>query len=215
MNIHKKKYMIYTIGYSCFSIDAFVNILKKHQINAVVDVRSVPYSQFKPIFNRETLINYLKKENIIYVFLGDNCGARIDAPECYINGKADYKLISKHSKFQKGIIRLRDGIQKYQIALMCAEKDPISCHRTILICRNLRLNDIQILHLLCNGTIEDHKVTEKRLMKLYNLDQPNLFLTEAQRLEEAYNLQGEKIAYSEKKDIQNCQLYGVKENVKH
>ncbi len=201
MNIHKKKNMIYTIGYSCFSIDAFVNTLKEHQIKAIVDVRSVPYSQFKPDFNRETLINYLKKENIVYVFLGDNCGARIDVPECYINGKADYKLISKQSNFQKGIIRLRNGIQKYQIVLMCAEKDPISCHRTILICRNLRSNDIQILHLLCNGTIEDHKITEKRLMKLYNLDQPNLFLTEAQRLESAYDSQGEKIAYSENKDI--------------
>ena len=100
-------------------------------------------------------------------------------------------------------------MQKYQITLMCAEKDPISCHRTILICRNLRSNDIQILHLLGSGTIEEHKVTEKRLMKLYNLDQPNLFLTEAQRLEEAYDLQGEKIAYSENKDIHQRNVTAV------
>ena len=91
---------------------------------------------------------------------------------------------------------------------MCAEKDPIACHRTILICRNLRSVDIQILHLLGDGTVEDHKVTERRLMKLYNLDQPSLYLTKAQSLEEAYNLQGEKIAYSENEEIQNGRSRG-------
>jgi len=215
MNIIPKKQVIYTIGYSCFTIDGFISLLKKHQITAIADVRSIPYSQFKPEFNREALINYLRKKNIMYVFLGDHCGARIDAPECYINGKADYTLISKHAKFQEGIARLHKGMQRYKIALMCAEKDPISCHRTILICKNLRSVDIKILHLWCDGTIEDHRVTEKRLMKLYNLDQPNLYLTEAQSLEEAYNLQGEKIAYSENEDIQNGRLHGVKANVRY
>ena len=227
MDIIQKKYMIYTIGYSCFTIDSFISLLKKHQITAIADVRSMPYSQFKPEFNREALINYLRKENLVYVFLGDHCGARIDAPECYVNRRADYKLISKHAKFQEGMARLNKGMQKYKIALLCAEKDPITCHRTILICRNLRSIDIQILHLWDDGTVEEHRAAEKRLMKLYGLDQPALYLTKAQSLEEAYNLQGEKIAYSENNEnnegiqndkldgLQSDQLDGVKANARY
>ncbi|MFH1429585.1 MAG: DUF488 domain-containing protein [Candidatus Margulisiibacteriota bacterium] len=187
---------IFTIGYSSFSTDEFIQILNKYGINVIVDVRSLPYSRYKQEFNRENIKDLLLKNNISYVFLGDNCGARIDAAECYINGKANYHLIARHPKFQEGINRICKGLeQDYNIALMCAEKDPITCHRTILICRNLRLKNIQIKHILQNGGIEDHSKSEKRLMKLFKLDQPAFFRTEEERLEEAYNLQAERIAY--------------------
>jgi hypothetical protein len=79
---------------------------------------------------------------------------------------------------------------------MCAEKDPITCHRTILICRNLLLSEgITIKHILSNGRVEDHKDSELRLMKLFKLDQPDLFRTDQQRLDDAYSRQGENIAY--------------------
>lgn len=128
---------LFTIGYSPHTYDSFLNILRKYQISALVDVRSSPYSQFKPEFNRETLKDLLKKHKIAYVFLGDYCGARVEDPTCYVNGKVDYNLVAKSQKFKEGLERIKKGMDIFRIALMCAEKDPITCHRTILISRNL------------------------------------------------------------------------------
>ena len=191
----KNKKIIHTIGYSAHSVESFIAALKKFHITAIADVQSQPYSKFKPEFNRESLKNYLSNKGIEYVFLGDNIGARIKAPECYRNGQVDYELISKHPLFQEGIDRLLEGIKKFSIALMCAEKDPINCHRTILICKTLKKYQIQINHIIDADTFENHTETEHRLLKLYHLEQPDLFMSEAQRLAEAYFRQEKKIAY--------------------
>ncbi|MFV9689917.1 MAG: DUF488 family protein [Desulfobacteria bacterium] len=200
---------IFTIGYSTFSVDGFIETLNSNNITAIADVRSSPYSRFRPEFNRENLKQILLRNNIAYVFLGEECGARINAPECYINGKADYHLIANHPKFQEGLRRIREGLKRYRIALMCAEKDPITCHRTILICRQLRSKDIRIQHIMANDSVEDHAESEKRLMRLFKLDHPNLFITEATSLEDAYDRQGRKIAYQKVESYQDEQMIGV------
>lgn len=192
---HNTKKVIHTIGYAAHTIESFIGTLKNFEITAIADVRSRPYSKFKPEFNRENLRSVLTENKIEYVFLGDNIGARIKAPECYKNGQANYELISKHPLFQNGIDRLLKGMEKFLIALMCAEKDPINCHRTILICKKLKAYQIQIFHIIDDKTYEKHSETEFRLMKLFNLDQPALFMKDAERLEEAYFRQEEKIAY--------------------
>ena len=200
---------IFTIGYSTYSLESFLRVLEKYSINAIADVRSIPYSKFKPDFNRDFLEGYLSKKKMAYVFLGDNCGARINAPECYVDGKADYHLIAEHPTFREGLKRLRSGINnKYRIVLMCAEADPVNCHRSILVCRNLRFSEIRIKHILKDGSVEDHQKTEKRLMNLFNLYQPNLFKTESDRLEDAYALQGEKISYRGDGDLEEKNLTG-------
>ncbi|MBF0234308.1 MAG: DUF488 domain-containing protein [Desulfamplus sp.] len=186
---------LFTIGYSPHSLDSFFHILSKHKITALVDVRSSPFSKYKPEFNHESLIKFLKIKKIAYVFLGDYCGARIENPSCYVNGKVDYQLVAKNPKFKEGLIRIKKGMENYKIALMCAEKDPITCHRTILICRNLLHTKIKIKHLLSDGTVETHEDSEKRLLKLFKLNDADLFRSEQQRLDDAYSLQGEKIAY--------------------
>ena len=115
---------MHTIGYAAHNVESFIAALKKFNITAIADVRSKPYSKFKPEFNKENLKKALVDNGIEYVFLGDNIGARIKAPECYKNGQVEYELISKHPLFQKGIDRLLKGMEKFSIALMCAEKDP-------------------------------------------------------------------------------------------
>jgi uncharacterized protein (DUF488 family) len=187
--------IIYTIGYASHTVESFVAALKKFNVTAIADVRSTPYSKFKPEFNRENLKNSLAKDQIEYVFLGENIGARINAPECYRNGQADYDLIAKHALFQEGIDRLLRGMKKFTIAMMCAEKDPINCHRTILICRELKKYEIRICHIIDSNTCEAHPDAELRLMKLYHLEQPQLFMKDSERLEAAYSRQSEKIAY--------------------
>jgi uncharacterized protein (DUF488 family) len=189
------KKIIHTIGYAAHTVESFITALEKFNITAIADVRSQPYSKFKPEFNKENLKKVLIDKRIEYVFLGDNIGARIKAPECYRNGQVDYELISKHHLFQAGIDRLLKGMEKFSIALMCAEKDPINCHRTILICKHLKRYQIQIYHILDDDTLENHSETEFRLMKLFHLDQPDLFMKDSERLAEAYSRQEEKIAY--------------------
>ena len=112
-----------------------------------------------------------------------------------MNGKVESKLVAENQKFKEGLKRIQKGLEKFCIALMCAEKDPITCHRTILICRNLLTAGIKIKHILGNGKTEDHRDSENRLMKLFKLNYPELFRSEQQRLEDAYSRQGEKIAY--------------------
>jgi uncharacterized protein (DUF488 family) len=186
---------LFTIGYSPHIQDSFLRILKKYKITAIADVRSSPYSQFKPEFNKDQIAEFLKKNGVAYVFLGDVCGARVEDPSCYVNGKVDYALLAENPKFKEGLKRIINGMEKFRIALMCAEKDPITCHRTILICRNLTSRGINIKHILSNGRIEDHKDSEQRLLKLFKLNYPDMFRSEQQLLNDAYSRQGEKIAY--------------------
>jgi uncharacterized protein (DUF488 family) len=160
---------LYTIGYSGFTIGEFITTLKNNSINAIADVRSMPYSKHRPEFNSDKLKIELKRNGIEYVFLGDLCGARINDKECYRNGKADYDLIAKNPKFIEGLNRIKKGMAKYRIALLCAEKDPVYCHRMILICRNLKSHDINILHIVSPEIIQTQNECEERLLKIFKL----------------------------------------------
>lgn len=192
---------LFTIGYSTHSMEYFIEMLKKHGITALCDVRSSPYSRFMPQFNRELLKNELSNHHIVYIYLGAELGPRSSDSTCYENGKVKYNLLAATDIFQQGLRRLRRGMASYGIALMCAEKDPITCHRMILICRNLRDGDIVIRHILEDGNLEDHIDAEKRLMKLLKIDPVDLFASEADQIQLAYDLQSEKIAY--RKDREN------------
>jgi uncharacterized protein (DUF488 family) len=186
---------IYTIGHSTHTTEEFIRLLNLHAITAVGDVRSSPYSRFNPQFNRETLQKELKACKIAYVYLGDCLGPRSDDPACYINGKAEYNLIAETDQFAQGISRLKKGMIDHTIALMCSEKDPVSCHRMILVCRHLKGNDLQILHILQDGSLETNEAAEKRLMKLLKIPELELFADPDELIAQAYDAQGEKIAY--------------------
>ncbi len=203
-----------TIGHSNLSIEDFIALLQQHQITAVADVRSRPYSRYLPHFNQEPLKSVLLNTGIKYVFLGRELGARTEDLNCYIGGKALYEKIAATAAFAEGIQRIIQGAQKYKIALMCAEKDPISCHRTILVGKQLRQLNIEIEHILNDGSLETHQHLEARLIELHKLQPPktiqlSLFSDRAcekainfdspeEVLREAYRRQGDKIAYVEK-----------------
>ena len=158
--------LLFTVGHSNHEWDAFLALLKQHQISAIADVRSSPYSRFTPQFNRETIDRLLSSERIHYVFLGAELGARRIERDCYENGRASYKRIAATPAFADGIERIRSGMTEHRIALMCAEKDPLTCHRTILVCRALRDENLEIHHILENGDIEPMQAPERRLLSL-------------------------------------------------
>lgn len=191
---------IHTIGHSTHTIDRFTELVLMHEISAVSDVRSDPYSRFNPQFNREVLQKELKRKGIAYVFLGKELGPRSDDPSCFMNGKVRYDLFAKTGLFREGLERLRQGMESHLIALMCAEKDPIMCHRTILVCRHLRADNIKIRHILEDGSIEENRESMTRLRRVLKLQEADLFTTPEEMIERAYDIQGEKIAYVQKGD---------------
>ena len=190
---------LFTIGHSRHSFPQFLDLLKKFQISAVCDVRSTPYSRLHPHFNREHLLQELKCQDIAYVFLGKELGGRSSDSSCFdAEGRVQYDRIAEKDEFRQGLERVSEGAKIHRIALMCVEKDPLTCHRTILVCRHLRREgDLSILHILEDGQTESHEESEMRLLRLARMEQGDLFKSFQEQLEEAYDYQGRRIAYRE------------------
>ena len=187
---------LYTVGHSNHPIDEFVGLLKRHGITVVADVRSAPYSGYAQHFNKEPLAAYLKRHEVEYVFLGKELGARPDDSSCYKNGRVEFKKLATTFLFNQGLERLWKGVQTHSVALMCAEKDPTTCHRMILVCRNLRSMGWHIQHILADGSLEDHQAAERRLVAMTGV-QPSLFDTDSSAealVDQAYDRQAEQIA---------------------
>ncbi|MBI2435928.1 MAG: DUF488 domain-containing protein [Candidatus Hydrogenedentes bacterium] len=190
---------LFTIGHSNHAMEQFLGLLGQHGVSAVADVRSSPYSAYSPHFSKEPLQNALRQAGFEYVFLGQELGARRGEASCYVNGQARYDRIKDLPAFSAGLERLREGMDNFRVALMCSEADPLTCHRTILVCREIkqRMPSIQITHILPDGAEEPHAAAEERLVRLHKLE-PELFgelSTVEGLLERAYDLQAERIAY--------------------
>jgi uncharacterized protein (DUF488 family) len=189
---------LYTIGHSTHPNEKLIALLKQHGVTALADVRSRPYSRMNPQFNREEFKETLKRNGIAYVFLGKELGARSEDPTCYVQGKVSYARLAQTAAFREGLERIEEGMKGYRIALMCAEKDPLACHRTILVARHLRARGVEVDHILEDGTLESHDAAMARLLKQLKLPEDDMFRSKQELLEEAYRMQGERIAYEER-----------------
>jgi uncharacterized protein (DUF488 family) len=191
--------MIYTIGHSNHPIERFLGLLQPHGITAVADVRSTPYSRFNPQFRREKLQAALAAVGIQYVFLGQELGARSQDPACYdSDGRVSYAKLASTELFRKGIARLRTGMTDHRISLMCAEREPLDCHRTILVARELVREGLAVTHILGDGSLESHEHVLQRLASALKLARGDLFSDSAELVEQAYDLQAARIAYVKK-----------------
>ncbi|MBK1682405.1 DUF488 family protein [Rhodoferax fermentans] len=189
---------IYTVGHSTQSFEKFLSLLQKQGVTAIADVRSAPYSRFNPQFNREELRNALKVHGIRYAFLGKELGARSDDECCYVDGKVQFKLLARTPLFQSGLTRVIEGAATHKIALMCAEKDPLDCHRTILVARELVSRGANVTHILQDGSTEAHRDAIARLIVKMGLGEADMFRSEELTVDDAYEKQAERIAYDRK-----------------
>ena len=187
--------IVYTVGHSTHPQERFIELLQRHGITAIADVRSKPYSRMNPQFNREELKVSLRAQGIAYVFLGKELGARSEDAACYHEGKVQYGRLAKTELFQQGLERVREGAQKYRIALMCAEKEPLDCHRTILVARHIVAQGMDVRHILGDGRIEEHAALMARLVRQLNLPESDMFAPPEEVAQEAYRLQESRIAY--------------------
>lgn len=188
---------ILTVGHSTQDAEAFTALLRQHSVTAVADVRSSPYSRFNPQFNREALQRHLREKDIAYVFLGEELGARSNDPGCYSGGQVQFDRLARTALFQSGLDRAVDGAARYRLALMCAEKDPLDCHRAILVARELQRRGRQVEHILEDGALESHPDAIDRLLERLHLNQPDLFRSKEDLIEDAYRIQADRIAFRE------------------
>jgi uncharacterized protein (DUF488 family) len=157
--------LVFTIGYAQLSGLQFISLLDLHGINAVCDVRSNPGSRSNPDFGQARLKAWLRAHNINYVPLCVELGARPNDASVYVDGCVSYKLLAEKDYFERGLERVMTGAQRFNVALMCAERDPITCHRTILVSRKLAERGVSIEHIWDDGRIERHEDAIGRLAR--------------------------------------------------
>lgn len=192
-----------TIGHSTLGFDEFVARLRANEVDSVVDVRSVPFSRYTPQFNANELRHVLRLHNIAYLPMGSEFGARPSSPALYLTaGRVNFEAIAASELFMSGLIRVEQGMDKgYRPALMCTEKDPIDCHRTILVARAFATRGTCVTHILADGALEKHADFERRLLDMYFPNRGQLSLWDstpsdtAILLQEAYKMRGQEIAY--------------------
>ena len=166
MNQNSNPQKCFTIGHGKSTIDQFIHFLDHFEIDTIIDVRSSPYSQFNPHFNRANLEKFLKNSGIGYDFKGDWLGGRYSDPDLLLpDGMVNYKKVQQTEQFKKGINQLLELISiRKTIALMCAEKEPERCHRFALISPVLQAKGISVIHirhdmkLLANEDLEQELV---------------------------------------------------------
>lgn len=139
---------VFTIGYGARTMDDLIRVLHEHEIVFLADVRSVPYSRFKPEFSKDSLERALKQQGIRYVYLGDALGGRPTDPACYVNDKVDYERVKSSIFYQVGIERVRAAWARgVHFVLMCSEGKPEQCHRSKLIGESLTGLGIAVMHI--------------------------------------------------------------------
>ena len=184
-----------SVGHSNHDWDTFVKLLRDAAVTAVADVRSRPFSRRLPQFNRPELEAGLRREGIAYVFLGDLLGGRPDDPDLYDpleDGRVhvvNYERVRATSAFRRGLERLLHGTERYTIAMLCGEEDPLDCHRGLMIAPALRECGVAPRHLRRGGRVETAEDMEERLLRETKMaeQQGGLFPVErGELLAEAY-----------------------------
>lgn len=189
---------VMTIGHSNHSLDEFVGLLTKHRIGALGDVRSAPYSRFAAHFDRQPLSAAVERIGVRYDYLGRELGGRPADRSCYVDGRVQYRQVMRASAFQRGIVRVVQGSAGRRVALMCAEKDPLDCHRALLLAPVLVSAGVEVVHILADGSLEPHATAMDRLMESQGLT-PNegLFpLTRREAVEAAIAKRSRRVGFA-------------------
>jgi uncharacterized protein (DUF488 family) len=191
--------MILTIGHSTQTYEAFRDMAFSHGVTAIADVRTMPFSRHSPQFNQKEFRKSLTNDGIAYVFLGDALGGRPSKPSLLTDGIADYTRMALEPEFAAGLERVISGSQKFRIAMMCAERDPMDCHRCLLVGRALYEKGLEVVHIEGNGQRLDHRGIEAKLIALAKQDpmQTDMFASDTELLNTAYQLHAKRVAYAE------------------
>lgn len=195
--------IIYTVGHSTHQLDYFLELLKRYDINCLIDVRSVAASSYNPQYNKENLRNFLKENNIKYLHFAEEFGARHTDPDLLDEeGKVDFEKVRNSWSFKGGVDRIWQGIQKgFTISLMCSESEPFDCHRFSMVSIALEMDGLKVKHIMKDKSLKTNAELENQLLKKYDkkLTKPDMFnpdITIKDQLREAYRLKNKEIGFS-------------------
>jgi uncharacterized protein (DUF488 family) len=190
---------VLTIGHSSLPYERFLALLRKANVTAIADVRSSPRSRRFPHFSQDQLREELRLDGVSYVFLGKELGGRPEARALYCDGVADYEKMANTPEFAAGLERVVNGAKTYRIALLCSERDPLDCHRCLLVGRALAERGVRVGHILDDATIVPHAQIERRLLELAGRNADDMFVSGEDQLAAAYRERARKIAFAERK----------------
>jgi uncharacterized protein (DUF488 family) len=166
---------IYTIGYGSRTMDEFVAVLQANEVAFLIDIRSMPYSRFKPEFSKDALEIALRAHGIRYLYMGDSLGGQPADRDCYVDDKVDYTRLAAKPFYRAGISRVRQAFEKQlHVTLMCSEGQPETCHRSKLIGQTLVDEGIAVRHIDENGEL----LTQEDVLLRYDDGQMSLFPAE-------------------------------------
>lgn len=188
---------LYSIGYATKPLALFLEQLRQQQVKAIADVRSVPYSKRFHDYHQQALATTLRAEGIHYVYLGEELGPRSTDPSHYDDrGQVQFDRLQRSALFGKGITRLQAGREKgLAIAMLCAEKDPAHCHRSLLIGQYLLArHNLDCRHITHGGGIETQSALEQRLIAEHHI-QADMLSPQCECLERARQAQTQQYAY--------------------
>ena len=188
---------IFTVGHSNHSPDVFLGLLSRHRIAILADVRSAPYSRFSPHFDRAALADALGAQGVGYAYLGRELGGRPDDPACYEDGRVSFERVARTNGFRAGLAKVADAAARGRVALMCAEKEPLDCHRTLLVAHALDGEGVPVAHILADGGLEPHVAAMERLMAAFDLEPDgDLFRSPEETMAQAIALRSRRIAFA-------------------
>ena len=189
---------LFSIGHSNIEAERFVAMQRAAGVTTIADVRSTPFSRFCPWFSAKNLAPLLATAGIGYASYGAELGGRPNDPALYRDGIADFEAMARQPDFQAGLDRLVAEAARNPLCMMCSEREPLECHRCLLVARALAARGLNVGHILYDGSIEPHAATEQRLLALAG-EGENLFVTgQQERLAAAYLRQAHAVAYRSK-----------------
>jgi uncharacterized protein (DUF488 family) len=193
---------LFSVGHSNVPAERFLAMLQNAGVDAVADVRTVPYSRRFPWFSQKTLAASLSAAGIGYAAMGDRLGGRPRDDSLYRNSVADYEAMAAQPEYHAAVGRLLDAVARSRVCLMCAEREPLDCHRCLLVARSLAERGLAIGHILHDGVVEPHVATEQRLLALDGQSAQqgcDLFASgQRERLAAAYRRRAHVVAFRRK-----------------
>lgn len=196
---------IFAIGHSNYPYSKFIEMIKKYNINCIVDIRETPYSKYNTQYNKEYFREILKKDGFTYIYMGQEFGAKRGSKQSYNNeGYADFEKVIQEEIFLNGIERIKNGIDmRYKIVLLGAMQEPIRCHRSIMVGRFLNKEGIHVKYILHEGNLATQDNIEEELLNKYFSDRNQISIDsllgtgqdKQEMIEEGYKLANREIGY--------------------
>ncbi len=153
---------LFTLGHSNRSLPELLSLLRAHELEQIVDIRSSPRSRRHPSFDKAPLSAALKAQGLQYLHLSDLGGMRPTPPEPGPDGGLDskwwgYSAHMRSARFTAAVDRLLEVASGRRSALMCAERSHEHCHRHLL-CDALLLRGVEVTHVHTEDTTVAHQL---------------------------------------------------------